>query len=83
MKGTHSVGDCGEGAHVIWRQLKVQGLQIGLDMLRLDCLECGADASLQLPVQQHLQRPNMSGVAAQSYLRTCHMSVVNAAQGTV
>ena len=57
MKGAHSVGNGGEGAHVIWRQLEVQGLQVGLDVLRLDCFECGADASLQLPAQQHLQPP--------------------------
>lgn len=52
---TYSVGDGGEGAHVLRGQLPVQGLQVGGDVLRVDCFECCADAALHLPAQQHLQ----------------------------
>lgn len=54
--GTYSVGDSGEGAHVLRGQLPVQDLQIRGDVLRVDCFKCCADATLHLPAQQHLQR---------------------------
>ena len=52
----YSVGDGGEGAHVVLGQLEVQGLQVGLDVLRVDSLEGGAHAPLYLPAQQHLHK---------------------------
>ena len=55
LQGAHSVGDGGEGTHVVLGQLKVQGFQVGLDVLRAHSLESGAHASLQLPAQQHLR----------------------------